>query len=71
MSTQTDVDKATLSWLTSVPVTDLNFKHSLERANRATVEAALDEVRTKAGVKTKVKALEVRLRAIQKAEAQV
>jgi len=54
-------DSSVLLWLTGTAATDLNFKRELERANRATVEAALEHIDGLPGNRIREKALRQRL----------
>lgn len=47
-----NIDQNTLKWLVGVPASDVNFKSNLNRANEATIRAALAELAGKAGQKT-------------------
>lgn len=62
------IDKAVYGWLTNCPPSDINFKSKLERADEITVKAALDLIsdRVILGHVTRKKALESRLRKLQK-----
>ncbi|HPL63453.1 MAG TPA: hypothetical protein PK587_06785 [Syntrophales bacterium] len=57
-----DIDQKTLKWLVGTPAGDVNFKSNLNRANEATIRAALAEISGKPGNKTAQKALERRLK---------
>lgn len=58
------VNTKTVSWLTSCPAHDMNFRYNLERATAADVQAAIQKVEAEPG-KTKTK-LEVLRRALRK-----
>jgi hypothetical protein len=56
-----EIDEEVLGWLTA-PVTDPNFRANLDRANVATLRAALSQVQTKTGRER----IEARLRKLEK-----
>jgi hypothetical protein len=62
------VDEDALSWLTTVPADDVNFKGHLKVANIATVKAALATRAVKKTV-TKRKVLQSRLRKLLRLQA--
>lgn len=64
----TAIDDETLSWLTSVPIGDGNFKSALDRANEATIKAALQQIKGRSGVSTKEDYLNRRLRKLTKGD---
>jgi hypothetical protein len=55
------IDKRILSWLTTVPAGDTNFKWNLKEANKVTLQAAL---RNKKISKTTRKSIEIQLRRV-------
>lgn len=60
------IDFDSLGWLVNVPTGDSNFTRHLKAANATTIRSALARVPT--NHKTKVKALETRLRQLEKGE---
>lgn len=58
--------KDILSWLTTVPVGDINFKSNLENATADEIREALERTRGKHGHVTRTKTLERRLRKIER-----
>lgn len=58
-------DNMDVMWLVNTPVTDGNFKSTLERASQGTINAALTELSTRERQQTKVAALERRLRKLE------
>ena len=56
----------TVSWLATVPTSDVNFKGALERATTHEIRAALDRTRGKPGHATRTRTLEARLRNLQR-----
>jgi len=65
-----EVDKEILNWLTNMPEGDVNFKSNLERANEATVRAALDTVGGVVGKKVVEVALKRQLKKLLEASAE-
>ncbi|HPL64829.1 MAG TPA: hypothetical protein PK587_13785, partial [Syntrophales bacterium] len=57
-----DVDQKALKWLVGTPAGDVNFKSNLNRANEATIRAALAEISGKPGNKPGEKALQRQLK---------
>lgn len=57
------VNKEILSWLVTVPHSDVNFKSKLSDSNRETIEEALKD---KGIGKCKRKVLEIKLRKLRK-----
>lgn len=55
-----------LSWLTTVPVSDVNFKGNLESATADEIREALNRTRGKTGHTTRTKTLERRLRNLER-----
>lgn len=51
-----------ISWLTTTPPGDCNFKSALRRATDEEIQEAISNLDGKSGVKTKLKALEAELR---------
>ncbi len=46
------IDKKILSWLTTVPASDINFRNNLKQANKETLQAALkDKTLSKAAIR--------------------
>lgn len=68
--TTMEVDQEILRWLTNMPEGDVNFKSNLERANEATIRAALDEVGGKVGKKVCEVALKRQLKKLLEATAE-
>ena len=56
----------TLSWLTTVPAGDANFKATLAQASVDEVREALERTRGKPGHTTRTKVLERRLRKLER-----
>ncbi|GEM_PF-4764988 len=61
-----EVNENQKRWLVGTPANDSNFLYSIKHANKATIIAALEEVRDKPFNKAKVRALESKLRVLQK-----
>lgn len=57
------IDKKILSWLTTVPSSDINFKYQLKDANLETMEEALKNIGLS---KTARKAIKIQMRKLQK-----
>ena len=60
------VDKGILSWLTTVPAGDINFKGKVKEANELTLKEALKDKNLS---KAAIKSIEIQLRKIKKMEA--
>lgn len=51
-----------ISWLMTTPATDGNFKSALSRATNEEIQATINNLEGKSGVKTKLKTLNTELR---------
>jgi hypothetical protein len=64
------IDEKVKGWLVHTSATDINFKGALERANVATIQAALAEVVGKPGHKVREKALQAQLQKLSREHAE-
>ncbi|WP_173201859.1 hypothetical protein [Geobacter sp. SVR] len=65
-----EVDQETLGWLVNTSAGDINFRGCLDRANEATIRAALAEVEGKPDNKGREKALKQQLKKLLEAQAE-
>ena len=60
------INEQELKWLIGTSASDINFKTTLDKANQATILAALEHIDGQEGQKTRVKALRIQLSKLSK-----